>query len=360
MRWYVGFDVAFALLYGLGVGRLLRRLPSAGPGHRWRRAALALWAAGVAADLVESLLLARVGPSDGSLLPPVSWVKWAGLVLGLLCALLAARQRRRAAAAGSARRDLWSALRTHRYSVFVVLPFAVLGLASGPDVLDQLPDVQRQWLDDGPWAHLVTAGVLTVVVAAVVFLLGRMRSDLVARRVGRPGVPYELPALVPWLTGPVLAVLGLVGVLVWSDASVLWLRLAVFVAIPLVVWGGSGLARCRGRVAKGPRRPPVTPGLARLTSVVGDVLAVLVLVVPGLGLVRAFAAPVVLDLDGPSLGMLVLGLVGVLWPWLVARVLAWGVPAARTWWGTGRARPSSGASPPSSRPVTGRRRPPRR
>ncbi len=65
--------------------------------------------------------------------------------------------RTRPPAGGPVRRLL--ALYTHRFSLLVVVPFAALGLAKGTDVLDQLPDVQRQWVDSGAGSRIAVSAV---------------------------------------------------------------------------------------------------------------------------------------------------------------------------------------------------------
>ena len=43
---------------------------------------------------------------------------------------------------------------THRYSALIVLPLGLLSLARGPDLLEQVPDIQRAWADPGQHARL--------------------------------------------------------------------------------------------------------------------------------------------------------------------------------------------------------------
>ncbi|QKE84521.1 hypothetical protein [Arthrobacter sp. NEB 688] len=349
-RWVVAYalvDVVLVALYALGAGALLRAAATGtSPGRPWYAAALLLLGVGAAADLVESALL--VDLTDGSghprALVVTSTVKWLGLLLAVLAVVLARRQHAdtpRGPAhptpygpddvrtpAGPVRRVL-GALYTHRFSLLVVVPFGALGLASGTDVLDQLPDVQRQWVDSGPAWRALVSGVLTGLVAALVVVVGRLRSHHVAMRVlgaGTPpsAAPYRRPSLLPWfVTLAVVLVALLLSRLLLGRWDVIGVRLGIAVGIPLVVWAGSvWLRRGGGQVPWSPYRRPVTAQQAATTRVVGDVLGVLVLVIPGLGLVRAFAAPVALGNGGWNIGLLVLGVVGSVLTWPVARWLA--------------------------------------
>ena len=67
-------------------------------------------------------------------------VKWAALLPVAVIALWTLRH-------GLAR--LPKALYTHRYSALIVLPLAPLSLGRGPDLLEQVPDIQRAWADPG-------------------------------------------------------------------------------------------------------------------------------------------------------------------------------------------------------------------
>ena len=108
----------------------------------------------------------------------VSQIKWA-LVAIVLVMLL----RRLFSADGA----LWraaigrqrSAVFVQRYSVMAFGLVAVLTLTPGPNILDQLPDGQRQWLDSNAdlarYGGAAAAALALLVVA--IFILGRWRSD---------------------------------------------------------------------------------------------------------------------------------------------------------------------------------------
>ncbi len=254
----------------------------------------------------------------------------------------------------SAIRHLFWALWEQRFSVVVVAFLAVVAAGRGVDVLEQMPDVQRSWLTWPPgmgWVHAAVAATAQLLLATLLMFLGRMRTwRAVEKFSGKDR--RRAPRYLPWILAPlVLAVLGL---LLWAtdSAKVGWWRLAVAVGVPLLITVSSiGIAgfhrwrRDRGNAGTGtgwrpgvaiaaaglntarekaaawsPRRVAAEPktitsdreqdddgvpwlghGLpdagpesaARIASVrtAGDVLAVAVVAITGLGLVRSFTAP---------------------------------------------------------------------
>ena len=232
------------------------------------------------------------------------------------------------------------ALYTHRYTVLVVLPLAVLGLASGTDVLEQVPDIQRTWLDQRWWDLPAAAGVLTLVGVTMLYV-GRQRTHHLWLRTceewtgtdhphgGDAGCPARerqrqspLPLLHVWFLGPVvLAMLAVVALVTGGDVA--WVPFAVFCTVPLVV-GLSSLLLRKKRPPQRPIRKPVSVRQYDVTAVVGDVLVGLLAVVAGLGSIRAFTALALID---PHLGnfvMLGIGTVGILAAWpLHAGLLSW-------------------------------------
>ncbi len=72
-------------------------------------------------------------------------------------------------------------------------------LPSGPNIADQVPDVQQRWLDG--WiglAHGTAATAALLVLTVVVFVVGRLRCDWVWRRRAGTDVPHR-PAATLWL-----------------------------------------------------------------------------------------------------------------------------------------------------------------
>ena len=222
---YALVDILFALLYAGAAALLLVRALGAGTaGRAWFLVALAGIGVAGLADVAESLLLLDLtdGAGHGGTLVAASWAKWAGLAVTVVASAIGARQSRdhpRGAAnptpfadggppprppglAGRVGRGLY----THRFSLLVVVPYVVLGLAQGSDILDQIPDVQRQWVDDSPGTRVSLSGLLTVLVGVVVLVVGRLRSHYVAARVLPHAAPYRVAALLPWfVTAAVIA-----------------------------------------------------------------------------------------------------------------------------------------------------------
>ena len=75
------------------------------------------------------------------------------------------------------------ALYTHRYSALIVLPLSVLSLGRGPDLLEQLPDIQRAWADPGHHGDFFWAGLVMCVLVVATLFIGRQRTGHLWRRV---------------------------------------------------------------------------------------------------------------------------------------------------------------------------------
>lgn len=288
-----------------------------------------------------------------SALPIISSAKWwmlALLIVLLMLPLFRPHSEERAAL----RRALYG-LWFQRFSVVALLPIAVLGLFPGPNLLDQFPDVQRQWVSDGRLSqHAFLTAVTFVIYFLVVFIFGRLRADRVYRlneqdaeeeaKLGDKS-PEDKPALkkaairkadwyyakpkadlLVWLVGPVV-ILFLAVVFGFAGGPVSKVRVSIFcgafLGVALVSWllriaedststswwlripGVSSLVRKWGpELRKLKKRlgealeplPPRIPTQKELYAVVkaGDVLACAVFVVGGVGLVRSFTAPVAL------------------------------------------------------------------
>lgn len=323
---YGVLDILFTLLYAGFLMGLCRRLPAARRGDTScppRRNAdeldepfrgmtrgwpLAFIALGSGLDILENVAITLGGRWPDALralaapLPLLSIAKWIFLVLGVVWLVRALRSLRQVecSRAGTSRLVL-QALYTHRYSALIAIPLIVLGLGRGPDLLEQLPDIERRWLDPGELSDAGSAAAITVVLVVVTFFIGRLRTHYVWSRVPRletganPGPDDRPPPLILiWFIGP-----GLVAVGVWHASWVglavaLW-PLLIFVGVPLAIGVVSLCLRrnCSERLDR-PRRDPASCQRFRMTALVGDVLPALLFVVTGLGAVRAFTGVVAL------------------------------------------------------------------
>lgn len=324
--WLVAYgllDVCFALLYGGALLHAVRRLPSRsdlqgrpelakapwGIGRLWPQRFLVV---GIVADLVENLLIASGGVwpalldwAAGSLMW-ISLAKWVGLAVGVVWLVRASLALRRLEGRAPARgriRDWLAGFYTHRYSLLVVVPLAALGLARGPDILEQVPDIQRRWVDSGDWGSALAAGVVAGGLVAATFVIGRLRSHHIWQRSRRPepdGAPAHTPTppLLPWFLGAGLVVAAALLALAVGMA-VSWQPWAVVVAVPLIVGAASWWIRRHGDVSR-PGRGKVDHARFRRTALAGDLLPICLILVFSLGAVRSFAG--VVALGGASAG----------------------------------------------------------
>lgn len=283
-----------------------------------------------------------VSNAQAVILMLITTLKWAAFVAVIILLIYRHRGTIRPALP-RIRRALW----IQRFSLLAFLPLALLTVVPGTDVLDQLPDVQRSWLDTGMGVrHAIIAAVLYyAVLLPTIFLLGRLRADWAVRRVN--GASYGWPFyeqdgqprrhnLKLWIIGPILLPLVAVLIVLTGQGEVFELRLAVFCLIPLLVLLLSHLFRKNLQVEPKPLRP-VREWFPRDVMIAGDMLAVTAVSLGGLGMVRAFAALAAGDAVGlfdssyvvhPSVA-LVIGVVLAIGTWLVS----WPVLQAIQRWG---------------------------
>jgi hypothetical protein len=338
LRMYAVTDLALAATYAVLGMVWFRRFRSSRPG----RVGAVLVVVGAAADAVENLLIG-LGAPLGWLLLALTTIKWAALLPAGALALWTLRP---------TLARLPKAFYTHRYSAAIVLPLALLSLGRGPDLLEQIPDIQRAWADPGQHADFVWAGLVMVALVVATLFIGRQRTghlwlrtcpawtgdehpcpdgecEVLARR-EHDHAPK--PLLRVWFIGPVLLALAAAGLAV-AGADIGTVRLAAFCAFPLAVGGLSLLLRHRwaeSGEARRPTRPPIGVRRFRSTALVGDVLVGLLPVIAGLGAIRAFAGPIALSgATAWSAFLFVAGWVALLsaWPalaWAHHRLEEWG------------------------------------
>ena len=196
-------------------------------------------------------------------------------------------------------RAIW----VHRLATLAILVIVVLACIPAADLLDQLPDVQRQWAD-GPdgWRAAVAGAAALVATAAVTFVLGRRRTRLAvetrAFRLGRHAARCRRDAAGPWLLAPAALVVAAVlvgGFSLWWGVSpgIHWATFGAMLLLTVLV---PVLAACGHTWVK--NHPADALGMdldrARMSWIVGDTLAVLVLVAGGVGIVRSYTVPVAL------------------------------------------------------------------
>lgn len=290
VAWHTAADVVFYVAYGA----LLLRL--CGGQTVARRIVFTLLVLEVAETLflVTAALCLRAGSVPDvvrGIVAALAFGKW--MSAGLL-AVTALRSDALRQATWARVRLLAAALRYQRLSAVPLVLLVALSTIPGENLLDQLPDVTRGWVGGAHgWRHGLAAFAAWVVVALLLFVLGRLRARRAEMTRGDGSPPDQQAPRVIWGVGPVVVLVTAV-LLEWRgpDNSVDWSLVALFVLVPvgLVVGGSLLVARWKGAdLWDEPAEPwPALPAEVRR---VGDALALAVIVAGGLGMVRAFTAP---------------------------------------------------------------------
>lgn len=305
----VWFDGLFVIAYAWIAARLIGRMARPAGRVSARRALAVL-------IVVEGLEAALLMVGAGSLIvgTGAEWLlgdtgpvaigvavlatsKWAAAALVIVLVL------RDAAARGFLRRfvaRLAQALWLHRLSAVLVVLLFVLTCIPSDGVLDQLPDLQRQWvpLDGDSLRHLLLALFAVGVAVVCALILGRARS----RALASPFAVWTVPgtrAHARWWWLPIIAwvVLWLITGLTTGQWDPGWSAVP-FLAVPLAVIVSYWIRPD----APWPVEPRTDrPRRARWAWLTGDVIAVSIASIAGLGLVRSFTAPVFSGWDLPRL-----------------------------------------------------------
>jgi hypothetical protein len=213
---HIALDFAFIVVYAL-LG-LVIVLFAKRPWWRWL-AGIGL-AALVVVDLLENFLALAVFGGNANLIPVLvvlTKIKWllvaALLIIAVINLVVRAPEKyvskapdkseeRRRSPLGRA----WNAILVQRFSLLPSLVFFVLSVTSGAAILEQLPDVERAWVDSGVGrVRAVAAVVATLIVALSVFITTRLRIGFV-RKFSKPGQPYPAATLGYWAIGPAVVV----------------------------------------------------------------------------------------------------------------------------------------------------------
>lgn len=343
-------DFAFNVCYGY----LLSRVAGLGNASK-----LATWSIRslIFFDLTENLMLFWcVNVLDLRVGPKLWWWPWMFCGLKWLAAVFAllvlVRSRKTSGAISAYFGRLVHSLYTHRLALVVVAMLGILSLLPLGNIFDQLPDVQRQWLDDidtglrhGFWA------VFTAILLSLGFFkLGRLRSLMEWNKYVYGAPPNQHPRMEPWLAAIAFVLLGL-----WISSyftgsvslEALW-YLIVPVIVLVMFWAerfpfiGEKLRECRKarddevsnerkRVSEEKDKNRIR---AKTTETTGDVISVLVICISCLGLVRAFTAPVVLIWENLLPGVnrfwptawFSIGIIGALGGAVLGMRLAVGIP----------------------------------
>ncbi|WP_157811323.1 hypothetical protein [Microbacterium lacus] len=309
VAWAIVLDVPFIVAYVILLRRFLSAWPTAGSA-----ASRKILDVLIGVEVLEALalgwaLVCVATGAGGAASVAGGFVMGVALLKWVVVVVLAASLMRTPATRATIGRIIVRGMRAlwlHRLSAVVVALLVVLACIPQDGVLDQLPDIQRQWIDQPVSFGQILCAVGSILFAALAaFALGRARTRRsVARESGTQTLPGELGntlwwALAPaaWLVTATTAVLlNLAPGLDFGEALA-----ATLGAGSYFFWGILILILVISFVLRG-RTWPVSPrpfdaSRAIYAWLVGDTLAVVVMSVGGLGLVRSLAAPVFL---GPA------------------------------------------------------------
>jgi hypothetical protein len=277
----------------------------------------------VVVELVRALvlLLAGVLLAEGHptvLAWPIALLSTAGWIAGA-CVVIFVLRSDPVRTSLLARARLWlRALKYQRLSAVPVALLGVLSFVSGPNIWDQVPDVERSWVDS--WRAARDGGVAALavlLVAAALFFVGRRRA-LRAEKTnapggGPPGTDAEdAPSYRVWLIGPAVVLAAALALKAWGpDGTVSHLLVRIFALVPIGLVVVSVVLRACGVVWEETALPALE-GLVPATRRLGDGLALALVAVLGIGIVRSFTAPVFSDPHGTrhswEIAVFVLGL----------------------------------------------------
>ncbi|GAA1788477.1 hypothetical protein [Agromyces lapidis] len=240
-------------------------------------------------------LVLGIGLSEEGILPVLvasaALAKWVALAL-LLVAL--ARDPKVRHLTWAVLRRLAQAFWLHRLSAVLVATLFLVSCLPFDGVLDQLPDIQRQWVTTGAWGHGLIAALSIAIASFAAFGLGRARTrafiDVNVRELKRFRAPVTTS--LAWWAIPVVIwlVVVLYSVITAGDWAIHWPGAAVFLAIPIAVF----LLALLPKGAPEPEARPDARVRAQYAWLTGDVIAVLLWAIAGLGLVRSLTGPVFL------------------------------------------------------------------
>ncbi len=116
----------------------------------------------------------------------------------------------------------WNAILVQRFSLLPSLIFFVLSVTSGAAILEQLPDVERAWVDSGI-GRLRAAAALgaTLIVALSVLITTRLRIGF-ARRFRDSHQAYDPARLRYWVIGPAVVAVVAVAALLVGRTGATW------------------------------------------------------------------------------------------------------------------------------------------
>ena len=207
---------------------------------------------------------------------------------------------RRAQCLGRRAKRLAQAVRLHRLSAVPVLTLFVFTCIPAADALDQLPDLQRQWVPNdwgSDWAvvwtavrHILLAFGSVAIAAVAALILGRARTRALATsKTARDVPPSRKQARWWWAPILVWTALWVATGLTTGTWAAGWSAIAFLVVPGIVILS---YCFCWPNAPWPITRRPDRDTRARWAWLTGDAIAVSIAGIAGLGLVRSFTAPV--------------------------------------------------------------------
>jgi hypothetical protein len=265
LRAFLVVDFAFITVYFF----LLREVITTIGRGLWRRLGMAALLGLVFFDVVEKVLsVPGLLDQPGPVVIVATGLKWGALLLIVAILALGAATSLQSQPDRRVRARLkrgGKAVMHQRFSFVPVVALSVLSVPSGAAILEQLPDALRGWISQGTVGarQAVLSMLSTLGLGAFLIMAGRYRTGYAFRH-PKPAPPPPCPQdpepeahlrdqpqlrdqgpkadLRVWAVGPLVALAGaLLVMFTGHGGDILWGRLALFLAVPLVVIVGGSL-----------------------------------------------------------------------------------------------------------------------
>lgn len=307
---YTGLDAVFIVVYATLASLVINHVFPDAPSRRFPRLLLVTL---VVLDVIEDILLniagAKVQSPEGvqrELVQAQAWFSVAKWISLLLLILLVLRQPGLLASIGSVLKRALTAVYVQRLSMFLVIVLTVLSILPLHPILEQVPDIQRSWLDTDKAGGAFFAAVVLTVVSIVFWFIGRATAE---RSHGTRRSKTGLNLLI-WAMFPLAVIAGGIVAGAWSasgnthlfdqETFQAFLLITSFAIVPSVVYLLVDIWR---RPSGGTVAPTaieqVSVGVLSDSRRAGAVLSALIVALPALGFARSVSTQVFLAISAP-------------------------------------------------------------